>query len=340
MITPKEGKMVMQSAIIPGLMVAIIIFNACSADDSELASIPTTPGNVKFEERWASSENLQITINQRDKPKVTVTSGYWDYKPSWSKTGDKLTFFRFVSKDRGFHTWRTKICVVNIDGTGFRELTTGDYPHFNPTWARDGSNRIIFNRHSTKRGWKNQIFMIPPDGTIGDEQLVSHPSNAYYEWAFSALKDGRIFIDRKGSDFAKTFLLTPNPGNLGKYEEIKCPTEKLWHKLSVSPSETKVTYMLDNDRKLYTYKDVVIAIADFDIVNLRIENQIIITEMNTDYIYEYPRWTQDESCVIYDSNKSGKYQIYAYHLENKTTTRISPDINRDYRFANFENLPK
>ena len=327
------------NAVISGIFLAIMFFIACSTNDSESVN-GATPGNLKFEERWASSENLQITINQQDTQKLTVTSGYQDYKPTWSKTGDKLTFFRFVSKGRGFHTWRTKICVVNIDGTGFRELTIGDYPDFNPTWTRDDSNLIIFNRHSTERGWKNQIYIIPPGGTVGDEELVSHPSNAYYEWAFSALKDGRIFIDRKGSDFAKSFFLTPNPDKLGKYEEIKRPTAKLWHKLSVSPSETKVAYMLDNDRKLYTYRDVVIAIADFDKVNLRVENQIIITEMNTDYTCEYPRWTNDESCVIYDSNKSGKYQIYAYHLEDKTTSRISPDINRDYRFGNFENLPK
>ena len=321
------------------VVIGIFIF-ACSATDSEYADIPIIPGNQQFEERWSSSENLQITINRQGAQPITVTSGHWDYKPSWSPTGDRLTFFRFVSKDRGFHTWRTKICVVNIDGTGLRELTNADYPHFNPTWTRDGSNRVIFNRHSTQRGWKNQIFIISPDGGSGDEQLISHPGNAYYEWAFSGLKDGRILIDRKGRDFAKTFLLTPDPGKIGTYEEIERPTEKIWHKLSVSPSEAKVTYMLDDDRKLYTYKDVVIAVADFDIANLKIYNQIIITEMNTDYVCEYPRWSKDESCVIYDSNRSGKYQVYAYHLKDKTTTRISPDENKDYRFGNFENLPK
>jgi len=194
--------------MISGLIGAMMLFNACSANDSESVDIPIAPGNLKLKERWASSENLQITINQQNTQKIALTSDHQDYKPTWSKTGDKLTFFRFVSKGRGFHTWRTKICVVNIDGTGFRELTIGDYPDFNPTWTRDDSNLII------------------------------------------------------------------------------------------------------------------------------------ITEMNTDYTYEYPRWTKDESCVIYDSNKSGKYQIYAYHLEDKTTTRISPDIKRDYRFGNFENLPK
>ena len=181
---------------------------------------------------------------------------------------------------------------------------------------------------------------MPPDGSLGDEQLISHPSNAYYEWATSALKDGRIFIDRKGNDFARSFLLTPNPGKLGGYEEIQRPTEKFWHKLSVSPSETKVAYMLDEDRKLHTYKDVVIAIADFDKVNLRIDNQRIITEMDRSNICEYPRWSKDEQYVIYDSNRTGKFQVYAYSLETKSTARISPDIRRNYRFANFENLPK
>ncbi len=326
-------------AMISGLIV-MMIFNVCPTGASESVSNPVTPGSFKFEERWASSENLEITINQHNAQKITVTSGHKDFKPSWSKTGDKLTFFRRFSRSGGFNTWRTKICVVNIDGTGLRELTTGDYPDLNPTWTRDGSNMIIFNRYSTVPAYKNQIFMISPDGKVGDERLVSHPSNAYYEWAMSTLKDGRIFMDRTDSDFAKSFLLTPDPGKLGKYEEIKRPSEKLWHKLSISPSETKVAYMLDNDRSYATYKDVVIAIADFDVANLRVENQVIITEMDPDSTCEYPRWTSDESCVIYDSNKSGKYQIYAYHLESKTTTRISPDPSRNYLFGNCENLPK
>ena len=264
---------------IAGLVSIILCIFACSTDNPEPAGRTQPPEDVDIKERWISSENLQITINQKNTRSMQVTSGYKDYKPSWSKNGERITFFRLVSKGRGFHTWRTRICVVNIDGTGFRELTTGDYPDFNPTWTRDGSNWIIFNRYSRKRGWKNQIFMMPPDGSPGDEQLISHPSNAYYEWAMSALLDGRIFIDRKGNDFARSFLLTTDPGKPGRYEEIQRPTEKFWHKLSVSPSETKVAYMLDDDRKLHTYKDVVIAIADFDKVNLRIENQRLITEM-------------------------------------------------------------
>lgn len=317
-----------------------MFFNGCSKSDSESGNPDDATGSFTFEERWAASENLQISINQQNQQKRTVTSGHQDFKPSWSLTGERLTFFRLVSKGRGFHTWRTKICVVNIDGSGFRELTSGEYPDFNPTWTRDGSNKIIFNRHAREPGWKCQVFMQSPDAEIGDHQLVSHPSNAFYEFARSTLKDGRIFIDRIGSDRAQSFLLTPKPGELGEYDEIQRPTKKLWHKLSISLDETKVTYMLDNDRKLYTYKDVVIAIADFDVANLKVENQIIITDMQPKKIYEYPRWSTDGQFVIYDSNISGKFQLYAYHLETQSTMRISPDINSNYQFGNCENLPK
>lgn len=326
--------------VVLGLIAVFLVCNIDFLSASGSADKVVDANSNIFKERWASSENLEITINQYNKPKITVTSGHKDFKPSWSKTGDMFTFFRRISKGNGFGSWRTKICVVNADGTGFRELTNGQYPDFNPTWTRDGSNMVIFNRYSTEKTYANQIFLISPDSKVGDEQLISHPSNAYFEWAFSCLKDGRIFMDRIGKDFAKSYLLTPNPGKLGEYEELQRPTDQLWHKVSVSPSETKICYMLDNDRKIATYKDAVIAIADFDVRNLKVRNQIIITKMDPDGVYEYPTWSSDEKFVIYDTNKSGKYQIYAYNLETKKTTRISPDAKRNYLFGAAENLPK
>lgn len=322
------------------IVLFIVMTNSCVKQDSADTVKPGEPGHFTINEPWASSKDFQISINQTNGPGIRLTSGHRDFKPSWSNEGNMLTFFRLVDQNRAFHTWRTKICVINTDGSGFKELTAGDFPHFNPTWTRDGTNRIIFNRRSKDPALRNQIHLTSPNGSIGDEQLISHPSNTYYEWAFSGLKDGRIVIDRKGENLNKTFLLTPNPGGMGNYEEVSRPTDKIWHKLSVSPNETKVTYMLDNDGVLSTYQDVVIAIAEFDKKNLSIKNQRIITEFNDDYTVEYPRWTKDECCVVYDSNKTGNYQIYAYHLDKKSTVRISPDLDKDYRYANMEGLPK
>jgi len=60
----------------------------------------------------------------------------------------------------------------------------------------------------------------------------------------------------------KSFVLTPSPGKRGKYQEIERPTQLYWHKLSLSPSETKVAYMLDNDNNIPAYNDDVICYAE------------------------------------------------------------------------------
>lgn len=73
-----------------------------------------------------------------------LTTGHGDNKPSWSKTGDRLVFFRSVKEAS---PWRTAICVIKTDGTGFNKLTDGTHSDMNPTWTRDGANLVVFNRH-------------------------------------------------------------------------------------------------------------------------------------------------------------------------------------------------
>ena len=69
-------------------------------------------------DRWASSENLEITVNSPDGESIKLTSNYQDFKPSWSADGSKLTFFRMLEYEEGFGISRTKIGVINSDGTG------------------------------------------------------------------------------------------------------------------------------------------------------------------------------------------------------------------------------
>jgi len=290
-------------------------------------------------DRWASSENLEITINSSDGERIVLTSNHQDWKPSWSPDGSQLTFFRlFNGYNQSTDNWKTSIGVINSDGSGLRFLTSGDYPDFNPTWTRDGTNMIIFMRYSGIPDQKLKIYMISPDGSSGDEILVSDPSFRYHEWACSGLKDGRLFIDRTGYGF-QNFLLTPSHGKKGTYEEIRRPTSLYWHKLSVSPSETKVAYMLyaPNERP---WEDAIICYADFDVDTRIISNQVVVTEANPNCIFKYPSWTKDEKYLIYDCNITGKYQIYAYRLADGYVQIISPDLGSNYQFGDFDGVPK
>lgn len=174
--------------------------------------------------------------------------------------------------------------------------------------------------------------------------LVSDPANGY-EWGFSGLRDGRIFIDRvswaTSPPTARSFLLTPRPGAVGVYEEITRPTRQLWHKLSLSASERRVAYMLDNDGNMSTYNnDVVLYYADFDETTLVVSNPVAITDYDPAHVCEYPRWSAEESLILYDSNRTGVYQMYAYRLADRVTARLSSDPASNSQFGSFEGVPK
>jgi Tol biopolymer transport system component len=98
--------------------------------------------------------------------------------------------------------------------------------------------------------------------------------------------------------------------------------------------------MLDNDDNMSTYNDVVLYYADFDVRTRVVSNPVAITDFDLAHICEYPRWSADETLIIYDSNRTGTYQMYAYRLADRTTARISTDATVDTQFGNFENLPK
>jgi hypothetical protein len=301
---------------------------------------PPKENPIRITEKWSSSVNLGIGIHRGARDVKMLTTGHFDFKPSWSLEGDKITFFRSDRYMGPFDQWKTQICAINEDGTGLTLLTDGKYADYNPTWTRDGSEQIVFNRYARKGVSHCEIYMVNPSGVPGDEILISDPAFDYFEWAMSCLKDGRIFVDRTTPTQTKSFLLTPNPGGKGAYQEVERPTKKLWHKLSISPDETKVCYMLDNDYNTGTYEDVVLAFADFDKANLAVKNQVIITEFNPSNIYEYPRWTPDGKHIVYDANRTGTYQVYAYRIEDGTTVRLTTNSTLNYSFPHFRGAPK
>jgi Tol biopolymer transport system component len=268
-----------------------------------------------------------------------------DFKPVSSPDGTRAVFFRVKSHGDGrFETWRTAICVIGTDGTGFRPLTDGRYADYNPTFVRDGTDRIVFNRYNRTGRRESEIYVTTPTSEIGSEQKVSHPTVPAYEWVYSTLKDGRLFVHRIRSQEREVYLLTPNPGGLGKYERVTMPSSQYFHKACISPSETKITYMYDQDNNGATYADARIAWAQFDAKRLRVSDQKLITPDSPTTIEEYPKWSPDESIVLYDSNKANGggeiYQIYAYRIADGVERVLSPDPKQNDQFVCVLGLPK
>jgi Tol biopolymer transport system component len=261
-------------------------------------------------------------------------------KPSWSKTDDMLVFFRVTQFAREVPDWKTAICVINTDGTGFHKLSDGTHTDFNPTWTRDGSNLPIFNRQNRKtRGYV--VMQSNVRNRSCDEVAIS--DTRYHTYAYSCLQDGRILV-RSSHEPGGYFLMTPGHGEHAQYEPIQCDLAKkgLLDRISITPSETKVCFEFQKGHGNYRYPGRVLYIADFDASARTITNpRVFANEIAAPNItYLYPRWTKDESAIVYHCDKTGKNQLYMYRLSDGSTKRVSTNLNVNYLFPHGEASPK
>ena len=287
--------------------------------------------------RGSYFKNGEIHVNEYGTPEgKPLTSGHQEFKPSWSKTGDMLVFFRRLKKDPVVTNWKTQIHIINVDGTGLHPLTDGTHTDFNQTWTRDGTNTPIWNRRNPGGGFC--VMASKVGAKPGKEFPLTDKS--YRTWAYSCLIDGRILVQcrhpKQGSGY---FLMTPNPDGEPRFERIDCPplaTKGILDRVSISPSETKVCFEY---QKGYQYKNAgrTLYIADFDADKPSITSaRAFANEEGANRWFAYPRWTKDEKAIVYHASPS----LYMYKLEDGSTVQVSTKEGADYRYPHCEATPK
>jgi Tol biopolymer transport system component len=93
----------------------------------------------------------QVRLTQNDWPAHRVYDGV----PSWSPDGTKIAFDQYLNRGDDLY-------VVNVDGTGLHQLTSGSYDE-NAAWSPDGS-QITFDGFDSATKTE-QIFVVNADGT-------------------------------------------------------------------------------------------------------------------------------------------------------------------------------
>jgi len=260
-----------------------------------------------------------------------------DFKPSWSKTGDMLVFFRRVKNDPNVINWKTKICIIKTDGTGFHELTDGTTTNFNQTWTRDGTNTPIWNRRNLKTGgfmiMKSKVGAKP-----GQEVCITNPK--YHNWAYTCLMDGRILVQcvhpKQGWGY---FLMTPKPGGKNVYQRIDTAglaSKGLLDRISISPSEDKVCFEHQIGHK-HNPIGRTLFVADFDAKKLAITNvKAFANAERKKRWYAYPRWTKGEKAIVFHATP----ELHLYTLKSGVTTKVSTNPRAEYRYPHGERMPK
>ena len=282
--------------------------------------------------------NGEIHVNTYGTPEgKPLTSGHQDFKPSWSKTGDMLVFFRRLKNDPVVTNWKTAIHIIHVDGTGLHPLTDGTHTDFNQTWTRDGSNTPIWNRKNPETGGF-RVMQSKVGNKPGQEVAITNKS--HHTWAYTCLMDGRILVQsahpKQGWGY---FLMTPNVGGEPSFERIDCEMAQhgLLDRVSISPSESKVCFEYQKGRR-YKNTGRTLYIADFNAKKPAITNAKAFAneEGDPNRWFAYPRWTKDEAAIVYHASPS----LYLYTLSDGSTMKVSTRNGADYRYPHCEATPK
>ncbi|MHC5054189.1 MAG: TolB family protein [Planctomycetota bacterium] len=266
--------------------------------------------------------------------------GQEDFKPSWSKTGNRLVFFRRLKNDPVVVKWKTAIHIINADGTGLHPLSDGTHTDFNPTWTRDGTNTPIWNRKNPDKG---SFYVM--QGKVGGRpgQEIALTDKSYHTWAYSTLTDGRILVacahPTQGWGY---YLMTRNPGGKPRFERIQCEIGKLGllDRISISPSETKVCFEHQIGFK-HTPPGRALFTADFDVKKRAMTNfKAFANEDRKPFWIAYPRWIAGEERIVYHSYETGKGCLYVYNVKHGTTMKVSRNQHGNYRYPHGEGQPK
>ncbi len=279
----------------------------------------------------------EIHVNVLGTPEgKPLTTGHWDFKPSWSKTGDKLVFFRRLVTHKDVSKWKTAIHIINVNGTGLHQITDGTHTDFNQTWTRDGKNTPIWNRKNPKTGGY-QVMASKIGAKQGEE--IALTGKAYHTWAYSCMIDGRILVGGHPPGMKRGyFLMTPEPGGKPKFEPISCELAKkgVLARVSVSPSEDKVCFEYTKGFKRQV-PGRTLYLADLDAKKRTITNAKPIANKAGNMVwFAYPRFTKDGSAIVYHAGR----KLFLYTIADGSTKQVSTDNKADYRYPHGEATPK
>ena len=264
-----------------------------------------------------------------------------DYKAAYAPDFGKIAFFRVFAYNQAvnFNTWDTRVGIMNADGSELKFLSDLGANHV-PKWTQDGSNKIVFSRNYSTGGGK--VFWTTPTGSPGQEELLSNVSDNGYEENGSALKDGRIVVQRwDTANGHSLYAMTPVPDGKSTYQPLIYAPQGSpedvsgisFNKITVSPSGTRIAYMkMAGGTDYYTKSQI--AYADWNADTLTISNEVIAAHPSTGPTW-YPCFTPKEQFLVYAQNG----RVMAYHLATRETKQISAN-DHEYRYVNVAGVVK
>ena len=124
-------------------------------------------------------------------------------QPSCSADGTRIAYVIWPKDRKSSHIW-----IANADGTGRKQLTTGNYYNWTPRWSPDG-RKILFE---TTQSGKREAYVMDADGQNQTSRTPNAPIAHSGSWSPDGLRIA--FMSRSASSNANIFVMNADGSNV------------------------------------------------------------------------------------------------------------------------------
>lgn len=299
-------------------------------NDADMDIVATFSDNIAWYEnrdgKGSFSNHMIISTNAQfghcvysadidaDGDQDVLSASWGDHKIAWYRNelisvgpgesnGDGIIAFSNTPPDGN-----NDIYLINSDGTGLEQLTSGPHRECGPSWSPDGS-RIAYYIHYDNLTWS--LFMMDADGS--NNRRLTNTTNVC-DNSISWSPDGEwLAFDR----------MYPQDNYRSEIWLIKADGSDL-HRLSNydgggpcwSPDGSKIAFSLQENGRSS------IAIMDSDGTDLEILNEEGTENYN-------PDWSHDGTKIAFGSNRSGDREIYVMNADGSDPVKITNNTGWD-----------
>lgn len=281
-----------------GVLVAIVVTIAgagCGGREEarpDLAFVSTRDGDYAIFEMNADG-GAQHRLTSREVDASSPAKLYFQIEPAWSPDGSRIAF---SSRRSGTFD----LYVMNTDGTGTQQLTSGGKNDSYPTWSPSGAS-IAFAR-------SGDIYVMNADGS-GARQ-VSDPNAEESEPAWSP--DGEwIAYSRRtpGTPVQEIWLMRPN-GSARRAVTLSGATA---HTAAWSPDSKRIVFSSNHDGEV------------FELYTVGIDGNGLRSVTPTAGDMFEPSWSPDGSKIAFSEGGS----IFTAELGGGDVEKLTDNENND-----------
>jgi len=273
-----------------------------SPDSQEIAYWSFNPSS-KTSDIW------KMKSDGSSKMKLT-TDGTYKGSPMWSPRGDRISY-------TANQTGNMEVYVINIDGGGKKQLTTGH----NPGYSLE--TRTTWNPDGVRLYYQALTFPLPPytvttiSGDVAFVEIFMVNVDTGKESNLTPkLHENVRSVSSDGEKMACISLRSPNYG--------------LWIMNTDGSNQTRLTWdgagdrapRLSPDGKKIAYWSLAYRNQpDIWMINADGTNKTRLT--TSPYQDVYPSWSPDGKKVIFESDRAGSFDIWQLSLQQLVTVEVS-----------------